>query len=347
MEHAPLRPVPARPAGPVDPATAMRELGAWLPTLPPLAAEALALVVLSERPRSEVAASLEVSEEELGRLLAAARKELRQTVITLGGSGWCERAEGLISDRLDGILAGRDTRRLDVHLRNCPRCVEHERRLVQATDALVSGVSGAARGPTPAGEPAPLVAPAPDDGVEAPDEGVEGGVAPVDAAPPDDGIEGGPAEAAPADDSTEGGPADAAPPDAPAISAPAEAAPPDDSTEGGPADAAPPDDSTEGGADAGPSDAPAISAPADAAPPDDSTEGGADAGPSDAPAISAPAEAAPAREQVAAAAGVLVASRTRRQVVAALAWNSLIAIAVLLTLVTIALTIAGILGAKL
>jgi hypothetical protein len=275
MEHAPLRPVPARPAGPVDPATAVRELGAWLPTLQPLAAEALALVVLSERPRAEVAGSLGVSEEELAKLLATARKELRQTVITLGGSGWCERAEGLISDRLDGILAGRDTRRLDVHLRNCPRCVEHERRLVQATDTLVSGVSGAARGPTPAGEAAPLVeAPPSGDGVEPPDDGVEGGIPLVDAAPPDDGIEEGAAEAAPADDSAEGGPADAA-------------------------------------------------------------------------AISAPAEVAPTREQVAAAAEVPVASRTRRQVVAALAWNSLVALAILLTLATIALTIAGILGAKL
>jgi Putative zinc-finger len=266
MEHAPLRPVPARPAGPVDPATAVRELGAWLPTLPPLAAEALALVVLSERPRAEVAGSLGVSEEELAKLLATARKELRQTVITLGGSGWCERAEGLISDRLDGILADRDTRRLDVHLRNCPRCVEHERRLVQATDALVGGVTGAARGPTPAGEAAPLgEATPPDDGVEPPDDGVEGGIPPVEAAPPDDGIEGGPAEAARPDDSTD----------------------------------------------------------------------------------AAAAEAAPTREQVAAAAEVLVASRTRRQVVAALAWNSLVALAILLTLATIALTIAGILGAKL
>jgi hypothetical protein len=44
---------------------------------------------------------------------------------------------------------------------------------------------------------------------------------------------------------------------------------------------------------------------------------------------------------------VLVASRTRRQVAAALAWNSLIALAILFTLATIALTIAGILGAKL
>ena len=296
MEHAPLRPVPARPAGPVDPATAVREVGAWLPMLPPLAAEALALVVLSERPRGEVAGSLGMSEEELGGLLAAARKELRQTVVTLGGNGWCERAEGLISDRLDGIVAGRDTRRLDVHLRNCPRCVEHERRLVQATDALVGGVGGAARRPTPAGEAAPL----------------------VEAGPPGDGVEEGPGEAGPVEASTEG--------------ATAEASPVEDGTEGGPADAVPVEDGSEGGAaEAGPADD-GIEA-AETAPADDSTEG-----------VSA---AAPTREQVAAAAEVLVASRTRRQIAAALAWNSLIALAILLTLATIALTIAGILGAKL
>jgi hypothetical protein len=152
MEHAPLRPVPARPAGPLEPATAVRELSAWLPALPPTAVRALALVVLAERPRPEVARTLGVSEAELGELLAGARKELRQTVVVLGGSGWCERAEGLISDRLDGALAERDEARLDVHLRNCPRCVEHERRLVQATDALVAGVA-----PTPS---APTLAPA-------------------------------------------------------------------------------------------------------------------------------------------------------------------------------------------
>src|SRR5215208_2354062 len=151
MEHAPLRPVPARPAGPVDPEAAVRELGAWLPALPPLEARVLALVVLAERPRAEVAERLEVSEAELGKLLAAARKELRQTIAVLAGSGWCERAESLISDRLDGAL--------DVHLRNCSRCVEHERRLVQATDALVVGVGGFEPSPAPAGgeEPAPLV----------------------------------------------------------------------------------------------------------------------------------------------------------------------------------------------
>jgi hypothetical protein len=142
MEHAPLRPVPARPAGPVDSATAVREVASWLPALDPVAARALALVVLTERPRAKAAVVLGVSEDELGTLLARARKELRQTVVTLGGSGWCERAEGLISDRLDGVLADTGVRRLDVHLRNCTRCVEHERRLVQATDALVLGLGG-------------------------------------------------------------------------------------------------------------------------------------------------------------------------------------------------------------
>jgi Putative zinc-finger len=247
MEHAPLRPVPARPAGPIDPATALREIGSWLPTLSPVAARALALVVLAERPRAEVAASLEVSEADLGALLAEARKELRQTVVVLGGTGWCERAEGLISDRLDGALAERDVRRLDVHLRNCSRCVEHERRLVQATDALVRSLGG---------RPSPTVAP-PVPLVEAPE-------APAQAEPPaGDGIEG----------------------------------------------------------------------PV----PDEATL----------PSAAEPDELAPGRDQIAAAAEVLVAARTRRQIAAAVAWNALIAIAVLLTLAVIALTVAGILGAEL
>jgi hypothetical protein len=228
MEHAPLRPVPSRPAGPVEPDTAVREVDAWLPTLSTPAARALALVVLAERPRVEVAGTLGVSEAELAVLLAAARKELRQTIVVLGGSGWCERAEGLISDRLDGPLAERDVRRLDVHLRNCSRCVEHERRLVQATDALIGGVGGFARSTAPTGEPPVLVE------ADAPHPEVSQEPAPV-----------------------------------------------------------------------------------------------------------------PADDEVAAAAEVLVAKRTRAQIAAAIAWNSLIALAILLTLATIALTIAGILGAKL
>jgi hypothetical protein len=230
MEHAPLRPVPSRRSGPAEPATAIREVTAALPALAPVEARALALVALAERPRPQVAETLGIGEAELGGVLARARKELRRTVAVLGGSGWCERAEVLISDRLDGALAATDAGRLDVHLRNCPRCVEHERRLVQATDWLLAGVPGGAPAPPPV---------------------------PVE-------------------------------PAAPLVDA-----------------------------------APAEVAAAEAA------------------------AAAPTSTEIEAAAEVLVAVRTRRQIAAAVAWNSLIALAILLALVTIGLTIAGILGAEL
>ena len=144
MERAPLRPVPARPAGPVDPAAAVREVSAALPALEPLEVRALALVALADRPRAEVAELLGIEEERARG--AAGRPPARSCARRsrpLSGSGWCERAEGLISDRLDGAVGERDGRRLDVHLRNCPRCVEHERRLVQATDALLAGIAPA------------------------------------------------------------------------------------------------------------------------------------------------------------------------------------------------------------
>ena len=250
MERAPLRPVPARPAGPVDPAAAVREVSAALPALEPLEVRALALVALADRPRAEVAGLLAVEEEELGVLLAAARKELRQTLSPLSGSGWCERAEGLISDRLDGAVGERDGRRLDVHLRNCPRCVEHERRLVQATDALLAGIAPA----RPSGGP-PI------------------GDAPLAAVPPED---------------------------------------------------APPDDVMPGPV-----------APTDQR--DEALEEGVLA------ELVQPAS--PTSEQISAAAEVLVTVRTRRQLAAAITWNGMIAIAVILTVASIILIVAGALGA--
>jgi hypothetical protein len=186
MERAPLRPVPARPAGPVDPVAAIREVDAALPGLSPLEARAFALVALADRPRPYVAEVLGIEEQEIGALLAAARKELRQTITPLPGSGWCERAEGLISDRLDGAVPERDARRLDVHLRNCPRCVEHERRLVQVTDALLAGVAQLAPRLGPALAPTEL-APVPEDESAADDEALKEGApeAPaLDAGPP-------------------------------------------------------------------------------------------------------------------------------------------------------------------
>jgi Putative zinc-finger len=156
MERAPLRPVPGRPSGPVPDAAAVTLVAAALPALGERDRTALALVALGGTARPAVAMRLGVAEEELAESLARARKELRRTLAALPGSGWCERSERLISDRIDGALAERDEARLDVHLRNCPRCVEHERRLVQATDALVAGVAPAPSVPVraPAAKPA-------------------------------------------------------------------------------------------------------------------------------------------------------------------------------------------------
>ncbi len=144
MARAPLRPVAGQPDRPVSDADAVALVGAALPSLTEPDRTALALVTLAGLPRGQVALRLGRDEAELSDALARARKALRRSVAGLGGSGWCERAERMISDRIDGALAGGDTARLDVHLRNCPRCVEHERRLVQATDALVASAGGAA-----------------------------------------------------------------------------------------------------------------------------------------------------------------------------------------------------------
>ena len=142
MEHAPLRPVPTRP-GPIHPAAAERALAATLPELGPREARALALVALAGMPRREAEGELGIGPDELAEALASGRKALRRSLQPLAASGWCERAERLISDRLDGELEQPGAARLDVHLRNCPRCVEHERRLVQATDLLTSEAAGA------------------------------------------------------------------------------------------------------------------------------------------------------------------------------------------------------------
>jgi hypothetical protein len=153
MERAPLRPVPRRPAGPVDPQLATAAVERALPRLDERAAQALALVALSGRNRAEGAARLGVGQAELASDLAAGRKALRRSVAPLAGSGWCERAETLISDRLDGALDETGAARLDAHLRNCERCVEHERRLVQATDALLATIAEPAPGaPAPPAE---------------------------------------------------------------------------------------------------------------------------------------------------------------------------------------------------
>jgi hypothetical protein len=139
VERASLRPVPQRPSAPVDPAQARAHVEGTLPGLDEAARRALALVDLVGRSRPEVCAETGVAASELADALARARKALRRAVTPLPGSGWCERAERLLSDELDGVLAEPGPRRLAAHLANCDRCVEHERRLWQARDQLVAG----------------------------------------------------------------------------------------------------------------------------------------------------------------------------------------------------------------
>lgn len=139
MEGTPLRSVPVRAPGPVNPVHALAQVAGTLPDLAVPAQRALALVDLGSVARSEAAEELGVTEAELSQLLTAGRKSLRRTLEALPSGGWCERAERLISDRLDGALPPSGRRRLEAHMTGCERCATHERKLVQAHDLLVEG----------------------------------------------------------------------------------------------------------------------------------------------------------------------------------------------------------------
>ena len=152
MERASLRPVPQRPSGPVEPADALAHVEATLPGLDEAGRQALALVDLVGRTRPQLRLETGIAEPELAEALARARKALRRAVLPLPGSGWCERAERLLSDELDGELSDPGPRRLAAHLANCDRCVEHERRLWQARDQLVARFEEARAAATPAAE---------------------------------------------------------------------------------------------------------------------------------------------------------------------------------------------------
>ena len=145
VEHAPLRALPSRASLPADPRLARTYVGARLPQLDPVAVDALALVELSQVERGQAARELGLSDEQMGATLARGRKALRRSRHALAGSGWCERAERMVSDRLDDELASPARERLAAHLRNCPRCVEHELRLTQALDALIEGMPAPAK----------------------------------------------------------------------------------------------------------------------------------------------------------------------------------------------------------
>jgi hypothetical protein len=137
VEQATLRPVPLRPAGPVDPADALAHVLRTLTELDEEAARALSLVEIAGRTRDAAGEETGLSFEALAEALYRARKALRRSIFPLSASGWCERGERALSDRIDNVLVPPGPARLDVHMRNCERCVEHERRVSQAREQLV------------------------------------------------------------------------------------------------------------------------------------------------------------------------------------------------------------------
>jgi predicted DNA-binding protein (UPF0251 family) len=140
MKGTPLRSTPVRPLHPVEPADAIAHVGEQIPELAERERGALALVDLVGRSRTAAALELGVDRAALATWLAAARKQLRRTLEQLPAGGWCERAELLISDRLDGALTPSGAARLDAHLPGCERCEAHEQRLVQARGLLLESL---------------------------------------------------------------------------------------------------------------------------------------------------------------------------------------------------------------
>src|SRR3954451_6252988 len=83
VEQATLRPVPLRPAGPVDPAEALDHVRRALPDLGEDAARALALIEIAGRTRAGAVEERETPGELLGELLYEARKALRRSMFPL------------------------------------------------------------------------------------------------------------------------------------------------------------------------------------------------------------------------------------------------------------------------
>jgi hypothetical protein len=155
----------------MDPARSDRaeqHVFAALPDLDAVPRRGLALT-LAGVPRAGVASELGLAGAELSAVLAAARKSLRRTRAELQSAGRCERAERVLSDRLDGATAVMDERFLDAHLARCARCRTHDRELTAALEELRAELAAQA---TPIEEPprahlrvvppAPLLPPAPE-----------------------------------------------------------------------------------------------------------------------------------------------------------------------------------------
>jgi Putative zinc-finger len=120
---------------PVRSDRAEQHVFAALPDLEAVPRRGLALT-LAGVPRAGVASELGLAGAELSAVLASARKSLRRTRAELPSAGRCERAERVLSDRLDGATSAMDERFLDAHLARCARCRTHQHELTAALEEL-------------------------------------------------------------------------------------------------------------------------------------------------------------------------------------------------------------------
>ena len=131
----------------MDPARSDRaeqHVFAALPDLDAVSRRGLALT-LAGVPRAGVASELGLAGAELSAVLASARKSLRRTRAELPSAGRCERAERVLSDRLDGAMSAMDERFLDAHLARCARCRTHEHELTAALGELHAELAAEAK----------------------------------------------------------------------------------------------------------------------------------------------------------------------------------------------------------
>ena len=115
---------------------AERHVFAALGDLPAMERRVLALLELAGADRAAAGRDTGLDDRGVREAAARARKALRRARAPLASGGRCERAELLLSDRLDGVIDWRDGRWLDIHLDRCPRCREHEALLEEARAEL-------------------------------------------------------------------------------------------------------------------------------------------------------------------------------------------------------------------
>ncbi|MFL5846569.1 MAG: zf-HC2 domain-containing protein [Solirubrobacteraceae bacterium] len=129
------------PAG--QPAQALRDRAerhvfGLLPDLPAIERRVLALLELADADRASAAVETGLDDTALRFAAKRARKALRRDTAPLAAGARCERAELLLSDRLDAPLARQERKWLEIHLARCPRCEQHETLLATARADLLA-----------------------------------------------------------------------------------------------------------------------------------------------------------------------------------------------------------------